>query len=301
MKSSLCKACLLLAILTTTPASAALKVFTCEPEWDALARELGGDKIQSESATTALQDVHRIEARPSLIAKVRSANLLVCTGADLEIGWLPMLVRQAGNSDVQPGKPGYFLAADMVERLEVPTSLDRANGDVHPFGNPHIQLDPHRISSVATALSQRLAQVDPTNATYYAARQTAFAKRWDDAIKRWELRAAPLKGTEVVVQHRSWVYLFNWLHIQEVATIEPKPGVPPSAGYLSDLKTRLLAHPARFIVRANYQDPKAASWLANEVKIPVVELPYTVGGSEKAIDLISMFDETIDRLVAALK
>jgi len=294
-------ACLMLASVVSAPASAALKVFACEPEWDALARELGGDKVKSESATTALQDVHRIEARPSLIAKVRSANLLVCTGADLEVGWLPMLVRQAGNSEVQPGKPGYFLAADAVERLEVPTSVDRSMGDVHPFGNPHIQLDPHRIADVATALAQRLAQLDPPNATYYTGRHANFAKRWDEAIKRWELRAAPLKGVQVVVQHRSWSYLFNWLHMQEAAAIEPKPGVPPSAGHLAELKARLAAHPARFIIRAAYQDPKAASWLAKEANIPVVELPYSVGGSDKATDLFMLFDETVDRLVAALK
>jgi len=292
---------LVLVSVVSAPASAALKVFACEPEWDALARELGGDNVKSESATTALQDVHRIEARPSLIAKVRSANLLVCTGADLEVGWLPMLVRQAGNSDVQPGKPGYFLAADSVERLEVPASVDRSMGDVHPFGNPHIQLDPHRVAEVATALAQRLGQLDPVNAAYYSSRHTEFAKRWDEATKRWELRAAPLKGVQVVVQHRSWSYLFNWLHMQEAAAIEPKPGVPPSAGYLSELKARLAAHPARFIIRAAYQDPKAASWLAKEANIPVVELPYSVGGSDKATDLFALFDETVDRLVGGLK
>lgn len=301
MRSKFSLLYLVLALAMSTPASAALKIFACEPEWDALAREIGGDKVKSETATTALQDVHHIEARPSLIAKVRSANLLVCTGADLEVGWLPMLVRQAGNREVQPGRPGYFLAADAVDRLDIPTHVDRAMGDVHPFGNPHIHLHPHRMAQVAAALAQRLAQVDPSNADYYAARHADFAKRWDEATKRWELRAGSLKGVSVVVQHRSWSYLFNWLQIQEAAAIEPKPGVPPSAGYLTELKAKLVAHPARFIVRATYQDPKAANWLAKELGIAVVDLPYSVGGSAKALDLFSLFDETVDRLVAANK
>ena len=142
---------LLLAAMISTPAQAKLKVFACEPEWGSLVHELAGDKVDVDVATSALQDVHVIEAKPSLIAKVRSADLVVCTGAELEVGWLPQLIKQSGNSKVASGA-GYFMAASQVKLLEKPTALDRANGDVHPDGNPHIQLDPRRVLVIAKAL-----------------------------------------------------------------------------------------------------------------------------------------------------
>jgi len=146
--------------------SAAISIFACEPEWSALAQELGGDKVSVYSATTALQDPHRIEARPSLIARVRSADLLVCTGAELEIGWLPLLLTQSGNSRIQLGSPGYFEASQYVPKIEVPATIDRSLGDVHASGNPHIHLDPRNVAKVADALAERLNQLDPANARY---------------------------------------------------------------------------------------------------------------------------------------
>src|SRR5215470_1201261 len=157
--------------LLAAPAQAALRVLACEPEWGALTQELGGSLVDVSVATSALQDPHQIQAKPSLIARTRNADLVVCTGAELEVGWLPVLLQQSGNAKVQPGQPGHFAAADYVRKLEVPTQLDRAQGDVHAAGNPHIQTDPRNIALVATALAQRLAQVDPPHAAEYAQRQ----------------------------------------------------------------------------------------------------------------------------------
>src|SRR5438874_823977 len=154
--------------LLALPAQAALRVFACEPEWGALAQELGGNLVDVSVATSALQDPHQIQAKPSLIARTRNADLVVCTGAELEIGWLPVLLQQSGNARVQPGQPGNFAAADYVRKLEVPTMLDRSQGDVHAAGNPHIQTDPRNIAQVAVALAARLAQIDPPNAAQYA-------------------------------------------------------------------------------------------------------------------------------------
>src|SRR5215468_3258665 len=165
----LAAAALALATLAA-PAHAALRVFACEPEWAALTQELGGSLVDVSSATNALQDPHQVQARPSLIARMRAADLVVCTGAELEIGWLPVLLQQSGNAKVQPGQPGNFAAADYVRKLEVPTQLDRAQGDVHASGNPHIQTDPRNIALVGSALATRLAQVDPAHATQYAQR-----------------------------------------------------------------------------------------------------------------------------------
>src|SRR5581483_4642711 len=148
----------------------ALNVLATVPEWGALATELGGDKVNVYVATNALQDPHHVEAKPSLIARARNADLVVATGAELEIGWLPLVVQQSGNARVRAGQPGYFEAATVVPMLEKPARLDRAEGDVHPFGNPHIQTDPRNIARVATALSAKLAELDPANATYYRER-----------------------------------------------------------------------------------------------------------------------------------
>lgn len=289
-----------LFLTVSLPASAKLTVFACEPEWGALVGELAGDAVTIHVGTSALQDVHQIEARPSLIAKVRQADVLVCTGADLEIGWLPQLIRQSGNSRVASG-PGHFLATEQVVTLDRPTELDRAHGDVHPQGNPHIHLDPHRILAVAQALSARLAALDADNAAVYAQRLADFSARWQAAIPVWELKAAPLKGRKVVVHHISWVYLNAWLGLQQIGTLEPRPGVPPTSGHLSSLIESTKSAGAYAIISAAYQDPKPARWLAERTEVPVVVLPYTVGGDAQSTDLFAFFDSTIDQLLAAAR
>ncbi len=291
------------AILATfaAPALAALNILACEPEWGALAQELGGELVSVYSATNALQDPHRIEARPSLLARARNADLLACTGAELEAGWLPILLRQSGNPKIQPGKPGYFEAARHVRMLEIPARLDRAEGDVHAGGNPHIQTDPRNIALVAAALSRQLAEADPANAARYQTRHQDFSRRWQTALMRWEKLAAPLRGSAIVVQHKGFPYLESWLGLREIATLEPKPGVEPSSGHLSQVLASLQQQPARMIIRAAYNDGRASEWLASRAKLPVVELPFTIGGSEQAKDLFSLFDDTLRRLLEAAR
>lgn len=290
----------LLASLSV-PAFATLNILACEPEWGALAQELGGDKVSVYNATNAMQDPHHVEAKPSLMARARSVDLLVCTGAELEAGWLPILLRQTGNPKIQPGQPGNFEAAHYVRMLEIPSRLDRAEGDVHPGGNPHIQTDPRNIALVADALAKRLAEMDAANADYYRQRHAQFAARWKTALSGWERLAAPLKGIPVVVQHKGFPYLENWLGLKQVAALEPKPGVEPSSAYLSGLLEQLQKQPAKMVIRAAYNDGRASEWLVERTKIPAVVLPYTVGGSDQAKDLFGLFDDTIRRLLAGLK
>ena len=285
--------------LFALPANAALRVFACEPEWSALAQELGGNLVEATSATTALQDPHQIQAKPSLIARVRNADLVVCTGAELEVGWLPPLLQQSGNARVQPGQPGNFVAADLVRKLEIPTQLDRSQGDVHAAGNPHIQTDPRNIAVVATALGARLQQLDPANAQQYAKRQADFSQRWQQAMGRWAAKAAPLKGVPVASQHKGFAYLYDWLGLKEVAVLEAKPGVEPTVSHLQEVLASLRAQPARMVVHAAYQDARASEWLSRNAGIPVVKLPFTVGGSDGAKDLFGLFDDTLARLLAA--
>jgi zinc/manganese transport system substrate-binding protein len=280
-------------------AHAALNVFATVPEWGALAEELGGDKVKVYTATNALQDPHHIEARPSLIARARSADLVVATGAELEIGWLPLVLQQAGNPRVQPGTPGYFEAASAVNLLDKPQRLDRAEGDVHPFGDPHIQGDARNIARVAAPLSARMAQLDPANAAHYQSRYQSFSQRWNEAIARWEKQAAPLKGVPVVVSHKGFTYLEVWLGLKEVAALEPKPGIEPTTSHLSDVLATLQRQPAKMILRAAYQSDRPSQWLAERAKIPVVTLPFTVGGTEGARDLFGLFDDTLARLLKA--
>jgi zinc/manganese transport system substrate-binding protein len=288
-------------IAVASPTLAALNIFTCEPEWGALAQELAGDKAFIYSATTALQDPHRIEARPSLIARVRSADILVCTGAELEIGWLPLLLTQSGNNRIQLGAPGYFEASQYVAKIEIPRTIDRSLGDIHASGNPHIHLDPRNIARVADALTERLVQLDPANADAFKARANSFRERWRAALSRWEQQAARLKGVPVVVYHKDMSYFINWAGMRETGSLEPKPGLPATPAHLAELVERMKRDPAKVVVYSAYNSPKAAEFLSDRAKIPTLMLPYTVGGSDKARDLFGLFDDTIARLLATVK
>jgi len=286
-------------LLLALPAHAALHVFACEPEWGALAQELGGALVDVTVATSALQDPHQIQAKPSLIARMRNADLVACTGAELEIGWLPILLQQSGNAKVQAGQPGNFASADFVRKLDVPGQLDRAQGDVHAAGNPHIQTDPRNIALVATAMGARLQQIDAAHASEYAQRLSDFSLRWQQAVVRWTAQAAPLKGAAVVSQHKAFVYLYDWLGIKEVAVLEPKPGVEPTASHLQEVLASLKNHPARMTLYSAYQDAKPAEWLSKNAGVPAVKIAFTVGGTDGAKDLFGLFDDTLARLLAA--
>lgn len=281
----------------TWPALAALNVFASVPEWGALAEELGGDQVKVYTATNALQDPHHVEARPSLIARARSADLVIATGAELEVGWLPLVLRQAGNPKVQPGLPGYLEAAAYVTLLEKPQRLDRADGDVHPAGNPHIQTDPRNIALVAAPIAARFEQLDPPNAAYYRARHQAFTERWRTAVVGWEKKAASLRGTSVVAQHNAFVYLNEWLGLKQVAALEPKPGIEPTTQHLSEVLALLQRQAAKMVIRSAYQSDRPSQWLAERTRISVVVLPFTVGGNDSAKNLDTLFDDTIQRLL----
>jgi zinc/manganese transport system substrate-binding protein len=290
-----------LALCAASPAYANLSVFACEPEWGALAAEIGGDKVSVYDATNGGQDPHQVQARPSLIARARAADIAVCTGAELEVGWLPMIIQQSGNVRIQPGRPGAYEATSAVGLLEAPAQLDRALGDIHAAGNPHIQTDPRSMIPVSRALAARFAQIDPGNAQIFAARQADFERRWTAALARWAQEAAPLRGTPIAVQHHSWVYMERWLGLVEVATLEPKPGVPPSSGYLAQVLGKLQTTPARFVIRAAYEDDRPSAFIAEHAHIPAIVLPFTVGGDDQSKTLFALYDETIVRLLAGLK
>jgi zinc/manganese transport system substrate-binding protein len=211
-----------------------------------------------------------------------------------------MVQRQSANPKIRPDAPGAFEAAAFVRMLEVPTRLDRADGDVHAAGNPHIQTDPRNILAVAQSLAERLAAIDPANATHYRDRHRAFAARWTAALERWAERAMPLRGVPVAVQHKNWTYMLDWLGLKEVVTLEPKPGVPPSAGHLAQVAEEVRRQPVRMVIHAAYEDNRPSQFLGDRAGVPVVSLPFTVGGSDGARDLFGLFDDTLARLLDAL-
>lgn len=267
-------------------------IFACEPEWAALSKEIGGDRVKTFSATSSSQDPHYIRARPSLLSKVRKADMLFCSGAGLEGGWLPILLKKSG-ADLQPGSAGYLMAADVVELLEVPVVVDRSMGDIHPQGNPHVHLNPYNLILVGRLLVDRLSLLDPENASFYEGRYGDFSSRFQKAISRWEKEALLLKGKRVVVHHKSFAYLLDWLQMEKAATLEPKPGIPPTASHLKKLLRQLRNSPADVIVRAPYEPDDAGEWLSEKTGTGAVVLPYTVGGDSESSDLFALFERSI--------
>ena len=278
-----------------------LELLAPVPDWDALAAHIGGSHLDVFPPTGGMQDPHRVEARPSLIARARNADLVVATGAELEIAWLPLILRNSSNARIQPSQPGYFEAANAVRMLEVPARLDRAESDVHALGNPHIHTDPRNILKVGEALSARMAQLDAANAAAYQANFQRFAERWQAAIKNWESKAAPLRELHVVSQHKAFPYLYAWLGIVEVATLEPKPGVEPAVSYLSQVMGAVAAQQPKMVIRAAWNSPQPTEWFSEHARIPAVVLPFTVGGNTQAKDLFSLFDDTVAQLLKAAK
>lgn len=289
-----------LLMMAFTQAQATVNIFACEPEWAALAAELGGDSLTIYSATTSMQDPHHIQARPSLIAKARRADLLVCSGAELEAGWLPLLLRKSGNAKIQENQPGNFVAADFVEMLDVPKKLDRSMGDVHAEGNPHIHTNPENILLVAEALAQRLGDIDPENKVLYLSRYESFAQQWRQKIKQWKNATAFLQGANIVTHHTYWTYMNHWLGLNVLATLEPIPGVSPSSNHLAMLKKQLAQSEITMIIHVSYVSDRPSQWLAAQTGASVIALPATVAYQDGQT-LTSWFDSVIQKLVEVKK
>lgn len=294
--------CLALGLDSSMASAQTFKVFACEPEWAALVRELA-PHAQVMSATHARQDPHYIEARPSLISALRQADLAVCTGAELEAGWLPMLQQRSGNARVQNGRPGMFYAADAVELIDPREKGGLFDGDVHPRGNPHLHLDPYRLLLVAQQLSARLQELQPDLKVTHQQRLEQFESNWRSHITRWEQKAKPLEGLRVVVQHTTYGYLWRWLKMNPIADLEPLPGMPPTPGHLQRLLTQTRTQPPAAVIVSSYQDVRPADWLAQQLggSVVVLQMPSTVSDDAVAPDLVNLFDHLIERLLSAAR
>ena len=284
--------------LASLPAQADFRVFACEPEWSALVRQLMPD-AHLTTATTHLQDPHYIEARPSLIADMRRADLAVCTGASLEAGWLPTLLQRAANPKVQQGRPGLFFAADHAHLHAPHGHVDRSMGDVHPEGNPHVHLAPDQLPQVASALAKRLKTLRPDAADAISERYQTWRQHWAQHRASWQESASRLQGRTIAVQHTTFHYLLQWLGVEATIDLEPKPGLPPSASYLSELLSAPGLDDTAAILIASHQDPKPAEWLSKQTGKPVLVLPGTVTSDPQTASLAGLISTIVSRLETA--
>jgi zinc/manganese transport system substrate-binding protein len=278
-------------------------VFACGPEWAALARVLL-PQATVHSATTARQDPHHIEARPALIAQMRSAELAVCTGAALESGWLPLLQQRSGNPRVQDRAPGMFWASEAVALIDPqPTTPGPFAGDVHAEGNPHIHTDPHRMLEVAAALAAHWQGLLPAQAAAIGQRHQTWARAFGLRIADWEQRTRHLKGRSVAAQHANFGYLWRWLGVSVVADLEPVPGMAPTPGHLQRLVQALRQQPVGAIVVGQHHDARAARWLAAQLGTaapPVLVLPATVPDAAQPQAIEAWFEQLVQALVQAM-
>lgn len=273
----------------------ALNIFVCEPEWKAFL-ESHAPNATIYSATTAKQDPHYVQARPSLIAKMRQADMAMCSGAEFEVGWLPMLQNRSGNSAVQNGAQSMIYATDFVRMLDSHDHVDRSMGDIHAHGNPHVQFAANDMIPLSRKVTERLKAIDPDNAQSYQVNGMKFRAQWQKKLNEWEQKAQPLQGKRVVGYHSTYRYLFDWLGMVQVADLEPKPGISPTTSHLQSL-TQLDTKQFDAIVFSSHQDQRPANWLQEHTDKPVIQLPLTVSEGES---LDEMYDQVIDDLLDVL-
>ena len=280
-------------IIFANPVLAKIKVFTCEPEWTSLVKEITKNKAVVYQAISGKQDPHKIQARPSLIAKVRNSDLLVCSGADLEIGWLPVLIEKAANNKIKVGTLGYFEATSVIDVIDKKSNVDRSMGDQHPYGNPHIHLNPHNILIVGEEIVKRLSKIDPNNSKIYQENFASFQSKFSNKIVEWESKAKVLENKNIISHHADINYLVRWLNLNLLSTIENKPGIPPSASQMkklvNDFKNSNILAVNSFIINP----AKPSNWLSNKLQAPKVSLHYTVGSQNNIKNLFDLFEENL--------
>ncbi|MDF2619506.1 MAG: periplasmic solute binding protein [Xanthobacteraceae bacterium] len=294
---------LLLSVAVTAATAAPLKVFACVPEWASLVKTIGGDRIGTVTlATSAHENPDNLKPTPGLIAALAEADLLLCTGIGLEDEWLPSLMERANNPKVAKGKPGYFMAGEYAKVLEEHnhgehgTAEQGAEEEVHP----HVQGDPNNVRLIAGQLAKRLIQLDPEGKDTYAERTKAFNSQLAAVTKELLAKAAPLKGVNIAVQHDHSTYLFNWLGIRTAAIVEPEPNVAPGPDRLAKIIADVPKQKMRFVIYAAYEDPAPSRYVAEHAKIPLVKIPFTVGGTPEATDLITFYKDSVQRLLDGL-
>lgn len=279
-------------------ANAKINIFACESEWASLTREITKDKANIYIAVNPTQDAHYLQARPSLINQARKADFLICNGADLEIGWLDLVIKNSRNNKIRKGNIAHFLAADHVKLLDIPTELDRKLGDVHISGNPHIHLNPNNLLVIAAKLTESLTQIDPENNKFYQKNLQNFTYKLKQKLKLWKKQSNILAKQKIVVIHKRYVYLLAWLNLEQVATIEELPGISPSLKHLKKIERTLADQDNIIGITAPFDNVSYVKWLRDNSASKMVELAYS---PKKDQDIFSFYQELIDQLVNTAK
>jgi zinc/manganese transport system substrate-binding protein len=303
MKIRMCLA-VLVSLLAVLPghAQSKLNIVATTEDLAAIAREVGGDHVTVDSIAKGYQDPHFVEAKPSFILKLQKADILVLVGRDLEIGWLPPLIQQSRNSKVQVGADGYLDASLQARILEMPQGqVTRAEGDVHPLGNPHFWLDPENGKIVAREIADRLTKFRPGDRAYYEQRLNDFTNRLNDAEKRWVATMAPYKGIKVVTYHRSFPNFADRFGLDIVGYVEPKPGIPPTPQHTLDLINDMKRQNVKIVMVEPYFDLKTPNSIGRETGAEVLVMPPSVGGVKEVTDYFKLFDYDLNLLVTAIK
>ena len=285
-------------------AGAKVNIVTSVPDFAAIAREIGGDKVDVISLAKGYQDPHFVDAKPIYITKLNRADLLIYNGLDLELGWLPLLVTGARNSNISTlNSEGNVDASTFIANvLEVPTGpIDRSMGDVHPRGNPHYMLDPRNGIPVAKGIAVKLSEVDPENASYYEENYERFAKLLNLKIKEWDEELAPYKGTEIVSYHKNLEYLSDWAGFKEIGFIEPKPGIPPTPSHVAELIKKMKSMDVKLVIASNYYPQKTPSIIAEQTGAAFLSIPTQVEGQDGIDTYFDLFDAIVEEITGALK
>ena len=295
--------CLFLLIVVgwASVVHAKLNIVASTPDIGALAKEIGKDKVEVMSIAKPTEDPHFVDAKPSFIVKLNKADMLIEGGLQLEIGWLPNLVVGARNKKILAGETGYLIASAGVPIIEVPTTADRAMGDVHPMGNPHFMIDPLNGKIVAIHICERLCQIDASNCAYYKDNLKGFLKRLDQKLSEWQKMLEPFRGTKIVTYHKTFPYFAQRFNLHVVGTLEPKPGIPPSPTHINSLIPMMKNEGVKLILIEQFRERKVPEFVAAQTGAKVVILPIMVGGQKETDDYLALFDYTINQIVSALK
>ena len=273
-----------------------LQVVTTYPYIAGLTEQIGGERANVYALAGGQWDPHTIMAKPSFIAKLRRADLLIINGAQLEIGWLPPLLGQASNPRVNIGSRGLLDLSRFVKMIDVPDNVSRAHGDIHPDGNPHYYLDPHNLLPLAEAIAAKLGELDGAGAQAYRKNLADFSAKWNARLEEWDKRLAALKGVTVIEYHKNYDYLLQRYGIRLLGTIELLPGIPPTSRHIQELEGKIANTTVRFILQDVYNPDEAAHHLAAKHRIPMVKLPHDIGAVREAEGIFSLFDEIVRRL-----
>jgi zinc/manganese transport system substrate-binding protein len=286
----------LLSMISLPLYAAKLNVATTYPYIASIAQQVGGDRVKVQALASGDWDPHYVVPKPSYISKLRAADLLIMSGAQLEIGWLPPLMSQANNPKINVGSRGLLDLSRSVQLIDVPSGVSRAQGDIHPDGNPHFYLDPYNIPVLSNAIAERLAGLDPAGGSGYRDNNKAFTEKWKGKQAEWDKKLEKVKGITVIEYHKLYDYFLRRYNIKLLGTVETLPGIPPTSKHIESLERMIASNPVRFILQDVYHPDDASKLLAKKYDIRVVKIPHDVGAVDGAEDIFTLFDEITRRL-----